>query len=118
MSVRKVFFWLHLAAGTVGGVIILTMSVTGAILMYRPLVRPRRARGADIRRKAVYVNPYTGAFNLAFCFLVISKWFKFRGGLRGKTRGNRLTPDACGPTGAGMAEYQLATTQFTPAAPT
>ena len=31
---RKVFFWLHLIAGTTGGVVILIMSVTGVLLMY------------------------------------------------------------------------------------
>jgi len=31
---RKVFFWLHLAAGVSAGIVILMMSVTGALLMY------------------------------------------------------------------------------------
>ena len=31
---RTVLFWLHLAAGTVAGVVVLIMSVTGALLMY------------------------------------------------------------------------------------
>jgi uncharacterized iron-regulated membrane protein len=31
---RKVLFWLHLCAGTTAGLIILLMSVTGALLMY------------------------------------------------------------------------------------
>lgn len=35
MSVRKVFFWLHLTAGVIAGVIVLLMSVTGVLLMYQ-----------------------------------------------------------------------------------
>lgn len=34
MNVRKVFFWLHLTAGSVAGVVILTMCVTGVLLAY------------------------------------------------------------------------------------
>jgi uncharacterized iron-regulated membrane protein len=34
MNVRKVFFWLHLAAGATGGIVILLMSFTGVLLMY------------------------------------------------------------------------------------
>ena len=30
MNMRKLFFWLHLVAGVVAGVVILIMSVTGA----------------------------------------------------------------------------------------
>jgi uncharacterized iron-regulated membrane protein len=32
--VRKVFFWIHLIAGTLAGIVILIMSVTGVLLMY------------------------------------------------------------------------------------
>ena len=31
---RRVFFWLHLTAGVLAGVVILVMSVTGTLLMY------------------------------------------------------------------------------------
>src|SRR5690349_5386041 len=31
---RTVLFWLHLVAGTVAGVVVLIMSVTGVLLMY------------------------------------------------------------------------------------
>jgi uncharacterized iron-regulated membrane protein len=33
---RKVFFWIHLAAGVVAGLVILVMSVTGALLALEP----------------------------------------------------------------------------------
>jgi len=32
MRVRKVFFWLHLTAGALGGAVILVMSLTGVLL--------------------------------------------------------------------------------------
>ena len=32
---RKIFFWLHLTAGTMAGIVILIMSVTGVLLMYQ-----------------------------------------------------------------------------------
>jgi uncharacterized iron-regulated membrane protein len=34
MAFRKVLFWMHLAAGSAAGVVILIMSVTGTLLMY------------------------------------------------------------------------------------
>ena len=34
MSLRKPFFWLHLIAGSVAGLVILIMSLTGVLLMY------------------------------------------------------------------------------------
>lgn len=38
MSIRKIFFWLHLTAGCVGGLVIAVMSVTGAMLAFeRPV---------------------------------------------------------------------------------
>jgi len=36
---RTVLFWLHLAAGTVAGVVVLIMSVTGVLLMYEKQIR-------------------------------------------------------------------------------
>jgi uncharacterized iron-regulated membrane protein len=35
---RKIIFWLHLTAGVVAGIIILIMSVTGAILAFQPQI--------------------------------------------------------------------------------
>jgi uncharacterized iron-regulated membrane protein len=34
MSVRKILFWLHLTAGSLAGIVILIMSLTGTLLMY------------------------------------------------------------------------------------
>jgi uncharacterized iron-regulated membrane protein len=36
--VRTIFFWIHLAAGTAAGAVILVMSVTGALLAFQPQV--------------------------------------------------------------------------------
>src|SRR5262249_44798774 len=39
VTLRKVLFWLHLTAGSVAGVVILVMSVTGVLLVVqRPLI--------------------------------------------------------------------------------
>ena len=47
---RKVFFWIHLTAGVVAGLVILVMSVTGALLALRAADHAlRRARAADGR---------------------------------------------------------------------
>ncbi|MBZ5651294.1 MAG: hypothetical protein LAO18_12500 [Acidobacteriia bacterium] len=35
MAFRRVLFWVHLTAGCVAGLVILVMSVTGALLAYR-----------------------------------------------------------------------------------
>jgi uncharacterized iron-regulated membrane protein len=35
---RKIIFWLHLTAGVFAGVVILIMSVTGAILAFQPQI--------------------------------------------------------------------------------
>jgi uncharacterized iron-regulated membrane protein len=45
MTLRKVLFWMHLAAGCAGGLIILTMSITGALLMYERQILARVERG-------------------------------------------------------------------------
>lgn len=34
MNVRKIFFWLHLTAGVLAGIVVLIMSLTGVLLMY------------------------------------------------------------------------------------
>ena len=36
---RTIVFWIHLAAGVTAGVVILVMSVTGALLALKPQVR-------------------------------------------------------------------------------
>ena len=46
MSFRKILFWTHLAAGCVGGVIILIMSVTGVFLAYERQILSSGERGA------------------------------------------------------------------------
>jgi len=47
MQIRKVFFWLHLAAGCIAGAIVLLMSVTGAMLTYeRHLTSVTGGRGS------------------------------------------------------------------------
>ena len=55
MSIRKVFFWMHLIAGCVGGIIILTMSITGVLLTYERQILARVERGS------FHVEPPSGA---------------------------------------------------------
>src|SRR5690606_13748675 len=38
MTLRKAFFWTHLAAGLLAGGIILSMAVTGMVLAYEPQI--------------------------------------------------------------------------------
>jgi uncharacterized iron-regulated membrane protein len=38
---RTAFFWLHLAAGVAAGIVILVMSMTGAVLAFKPQVLNR-----------------------------------------------------------------------------
>jgi uncharacterized iron-regulated membrane protein len=45
MRLRSVFFWLHLTAGAVAGVVILTMSVTGVLLVFEKPVTAWANRG-------------------------------------------------------------------------
>ncbi|HEX6096788.1 MAG TPA: PepSY-associated TM helix domain-containing protein [Thermoanaerobaculia bacterium] len=52
---RKVLFWLHLAAGVAAGVVILVMSVTGVLLAFEKQIagfanRDLRASAADVAR--------------------------------------------------------------------
>lgn len=54
MSFRKLLFWLHLIAGSVAGIIILIMSVTGALLMYEKQIIAMAERGD-------YQRPFAGA---------------------------------------------------------
>jgi uncharacterized iron-regulated membrane protein len=39
MSIRKVIFWTHLTFGASVGIAILTMSVTGALLVFQPQIQ-------------------------------------------------------------------------------
>jgi uncharacterized iron-regulated membrane protein len=45
MQIRKIFFWLHLAAGCVAGAIVLLMSFTGVLLTYEKQVVAKSERG-------------------------------------------------------------------------
>jgi uncharacterized iron-regulated membrane protein len=45
MRLRSVFFWLHLTAGAVAGVVILTMSVTGVLLVFEKPITGWANRG-------------------------------------------------------------------------
>ena len=46
MSIRKVLFWTHLTCGCIGGLIILTMSITGVLLMYERQLLAHIERGS------------------------------------------------------------------------
>jgi uncharacterized iron-regulated membrane protein len=52
ITVRKTFFWLHLIAGAVAGLVVLTMSVTGVLLTYERQILARADRGYEIRQPA------------------------------------------------------------------
>lgn len=58
MSLRKIFFWLHLVAGVVAGVVILVMSATGVALAFEKEIIAWAER--DVRR----VTPPTDAKRL------------------------------------------------------
>jgi uncharacterized iron-regulated membrane protein len=45
MSLRKILFWSHLTAGCAGGLIILTMSITGVLLTYERQILAKVERG-------------------------------------------------------------------------
>ena len=49
MTLRKVFFWLHLIAGCVAGTVILIMSVSGVLLMYEKQIIAWSERGPGIK---------------------------------------------------------------------
>ena len=57
-QLRKVIFWLHLLAGTLGGIVILIMSVTGVLLVYERQITAWVDRSQDI------VSPSPGATRL------------------------------------------------------
>jgi uncharacterized iron-regulated membrane protein len=58
LKIRQIFFWLHLAAGVIGGLIVFIMSVTGVMLMYEK----QMIAWADGRGKAT--PPPSGAARL------------------------------------------------------
>ena len=45
MTLRRFLFWVHLAAGSVAGLVILVMSVTGVLLAYKRQILNRADRG-------------------------------------------------------------------------
>jgi len=45
MTFRKILFWFHLCAGVVAGIVVLIMSVTGALLMYEKQMTAWADRG-------------------------------------------------------------------------
>jgi len=45
MTFRKILFWFHLCTGVVGGIVVLIMSVTGALLMYEKQMTAWADRG-------------------------------------------------------------------------
>src|SRR5438874_2649962 len=50
MTLRKFFFWLHLVAGTVAGIVIFIMSVTGVVLAYQREISDFVDRGFRVQR--------------------------------------------------------------------
>lgn len=59
---RRIVFWLHLTAGVVAGIIILIMSVTGAILAFQPQIEAfveRDARTIQIAENAERLDAQT-----------------------------------------------------------
>jgi uncharacterized iron-regulated membrane protein len=57
-TVRSIVFWMHLAAGVVAGLVILVMSVTGALLALKPQIL------SVIESKVRTVTPSSGAGRL------------------------------------------------------
>jgi uncharacterized iron-regulated membrane protein len=45
MTLRKVFFWMHLCAGSTAGLVVLIMSVTGVLLAYERQINAWADRG-------------------------------------------------------------------------
>jgi len=58
MNIRKVFFWMHLIAGTVAGTIVLLMSFTGVLLTYE------RQFLASLERNPARTTPAPGTTRL------------------------------------------------------
>ena len=63
-ALRAVIFWMHLAAGTTAGVVILIMSVTGVALTYEKQMIERADRRPGRRRP----RPTPGIFHQRRCW--------------------------------------------------
>lgn len=66
MPLRKIFFWIHLAAGVTAGLVILTMSVTGVLLAFEKQVigwaeRDLRATPSEITGRSLPVSTIVAA---------------------------------------------------------
>src|SRR5215510_12338985 len=53
MIIRKIFFWLHLCAGSLAGAVILVMCLTGAALGFEK----QMVRWAERKERTVAANP-------------------------------------------------------------
>ncbi len=62
MKIRSVVFWSHLVTGLAVGVVILCLSISGALLTYERQIISLRACSKSV----------TGAANLMFLFLLIN----------------------------------------------
>ena len=51
-GIRKALFWLHLIAGSIAGLVILTMSLTGVLLTYERQILASLGRPGEIRPAA------------------------------------------------------------------
>jgi len=70
LALRKTFFWLHLTAGVVAGLVILIMSVTGVLLAFEKQVisfaeRDLRAAASDAERAPLPVSQLIAAATAA-----------------------------------------------------
>ncbi len=66
MPLRKIFFWIHLAAGVTAGLVILTMSVTGVLLAFERQIigwaeRDLRATPSEITGRPLPVSTIVAA---------------------------------------------------------
>ena len=50
MTLRKIFFWLHLSTGVPAGTVILLMAVTGCLLTYEKQIISLAIANSDPRR--------------------------------------------------------------------
>ncbi|WDT79120.1 MAG: PepSY-associated TM helix domain-containing protein [Candidatus Manganitrophus sp.] len=54
ITFRNILFWVHLAAGTVAGLVILVMALTGALIAFEPQIvdfAERGVRNVTLRRR-------------------------------------------------------------------
>jgi uncharacterized iron-regulated membrane protein len=66
LPLRKLLFWIHLAAGVTAGLVILTMSVTGVLLAFERQVvgwaeRDLRATSEEARKEPLPISTIVGA---------------------------------------------------------